>query len=410
MKLNGVGIGIVGSPRSGTSSAAIFLERAGFFLGADEDIDGVDQFNPDGYREHREINALNEETDWIFQLPGETIAPLPDTWDQHPLADVIVERTRAVLASTFHRSSLWAWKDPRTTRLLPIYRRALSGVNVGYLVMLRRPMASARSIARRDGVSIDVGLGIWIDYTLCTLKYLRGAPCRFVYEREWLNSPQQPVSDLVKLMGVDPARLNLNQAATTVRPELRANASDESSDLGLAERCYEVAQAAATHPRQYIEGQLDGAIDELWDEWQGWRELRNSRRDQFSLNLATDRGEASIFAGAPGPLWRPVSASIEAKEARLIIRPLGTSVFIKEAALISKTGQRIPLRFGNSKGASCGWSAEGIGRICPWTSEGLPILLPRPGSYTLELKVQGYPTITSAIMEAMSQGKQKTSY
>lgn len=401
MSLPGVGIGIIGPPRSGTSSAALFLEQAGFYLGAPEDIGAADQFNADGYREHRQINDLNFETDWLYLLPGETHTPLLDTWDEHPLADHIVTRTHSVLGGIFGSASYWCWKDPRTTLLLPIYQRALAGTNVGYLAMVRHPVGCARSISRRDGCSLDIALGIWIEHTLSSLKFLFGSNCRFVAEAEWLDSPQQAVADLLESMGVDPERLDLEHASAAVKSELRTTKGEEPTNLEFADRCYEVALAAALHPSDYRSGQLNDRILELWAEWQEWREVRNSRRARVEISLETNRGSVEIFVGLPGPPWHQVNAPFEAREARLKIHPVGNSIFLRAASLMSGSGRRIPLRFGMQSGSSCGWSPEGVCRICTWTNEGLPIMLPGPGAYELEMQVQHYPTPASAIDEAL---------
>ena len=109
--------------RSGTSLLGGVLQRLGVALPG-EPIAG-DQYNPEGYFEWDAVVAIQErlliDLQRWWPAPEGTLA-LPEQWLQHPATARARLRLRTLLEPEASRQpSLWAIKDPRCSRLLPLW-------------------------------------------------------------------------------------------------------------------------------------------------------------------------------------------------------------------------------------------------------------------------------------------------
>ena len=94
----------------------------------------------------------------LKRQPDGAFAPL--SWDD--AAREIAQRLRAIVADEFAGKPLWAVKDPRMCRLMPLWRGIFraAGTNASCLIVLRSPVEVARSLARRDDIAVVVGPGL----------------------------------------------------------------------------------------------------------------------------------------------------------------------------------------------------------------------------------------------------------
>jgi hypothetical protein len=155
---------IVGMHRSGTSCLAGCLEEAGLELG---DVVTEAPHNLKGNRESLTIRGLHEE---LLQESG-------GSWDRPPVRVRWQARHRAqrdeIIAS--HRGRpIWGFKDPRTLLTIDGWLEALPGMRL--VGSYRHPLAVGRSLARRDGMSLDEGVRLWTHYNriLLDLHLQRG--------------------------------------------------------------------------------------------------------------------------------------------------------------------------------------------------------------------------------------------
>ena len=118
----------------------------------------------------------------VYQLDCEILAAVGSDW--HRLAELHEARCAALENTDFpsrasrlleDRASggdLFAFKDPRVSRLLPFWKRRFKegGFDVRYLVALRSPLAVARSLADRNGFDLRKGALLWLDTMLSILR------------------------------------------------------------------------------------------------------------------------------------------------------------------------------------------------------------------------------------------------
>ena len=146
---------VLGMHRSGTSLLCGILQRLGVSLPGNT-IAG-DKHNPEGYFEWDAVVALQERLliDLHRWWPApEGVLPLPPCWMDHPATHETYIQLRALLiqARDNHPGPL-AIKDPRTSRLLPMWLELCSelSIPVHLLLAVRDPSEVVSSLLVRDG-------------------------------------------------------------------------------------------------------------------------------------------------------------------------------------------------------------------------------------------------------------------
>ena len=148
--------------RSGTSLLGGILQRLGVELPG-ETIAG-DQNNPEGYFEWDAVVALQERLLIDLQRwwpAAEGTLAMPEGWLQHPATRQTYAQLRALLeVARDQQERLWAIKDPRSSRLLPLWVELCRelAIPLRLLLAVRDPAEVVTSLVRRDGplVGMDV--------------------------------------------------------------------------------------------------------------------------------------------------------------------------------------------------------------------------------------------------------------
>lgn len=172
--------------RSGTSALTRTINLLG--AAAPQTLMAASPENERGYWESEPIVQLNDEIlaacghSWFsrgrMKVDPVAVAREKGFW----------ERLRATLDSEFGDASTVVLKDPRISRLVPLYTAALreSGFEVVAVLTLRNPLEVARSIATRDALTLDQGLKAWLRYTLDAERRTRGMVRSLVVYEELL--------------------------------------------------------------------------------------------------------------------------------------------------------------------------------------------------------------------------------
>ncbi len=180
---------VLGMHRSGTSALAGMLDKVGAALG--ESLMPPSADNPRGYFENSQVVAAQERLFESLDLAWHDPRPMPAGWTdgevatevRHSLADVI--RSLSGIAATV------AIKDPRSSRVVPLWLDAAreAGARPGAVLMVRHPDEVAASLQRRDALSPSRAHLLWLRYTLDAERATRDMPRVFVaYEallRDW---------------------------------------------------------------------------------------------------------------------------------------------------------------------------------------------------------------------------------
>lgn len=168
---------VLGMHRSGTSALAGALAQTGIALG--RHLYGPQSgVNDRGFWEHADIAETH---DAVFRRLGsywDDFLPLPEEWWNDPRLVPVRCRLAHFIERDFRKKPLWALKDPRLCRLLPLWTPILHDLTsrVVFVITVRHPQEVAASLARRDGFSWDKSLLLWMAHNLDAFEHSIGYP------------------------------------------------------------------------------------------------------------------------------------------------------------------------------------------------------------------------------------------
>ena len=161
---------ISGMHRSGTSLVAQLFHRAGADLGNPDTLNGPDRWNPDGYFEQREVQAVN-------------IPLIHGPWGK--LAYFRLPTTRTILRRADRRHSQIAQvasvykdkivKETRFCLTLPAWLEHGAEVRK-MMICLRDPAAVAQSLSRRNWIVRALGYRLWMIHLQRLIQHVSGIP------------------------------------------------------------------------------------------------------------------------------------------------------------------------------------------------------------------------------------------
>jgi|GEM_PF-1401828 len=157
---------VSGMHRSGTSATAGALNLLGVSLGTN--LLGPGDDNPKGYWESTRAVDIHDKLLEQLGRSWDDIRALPGDWLEHPATVQAALEIHELIEAEFASAELWAVKDPRLCRFLPLWRRVLDerGIRAVVLIVARPPSEVAASLSKRNGWSRSVGELLWMRYVL----------------------------------------------------------------------------------------------------------------------------------------------------------------------------------------------------------------------------------------------------
>lgn len=154
---------ILGMHRSGTSALAGVLSLLGVNLGA-RLLEAQEGVNPKGFWEHAAVVDLHDELLDELHSGWWDALPIPEGWSASTAAMRCREGLEQLIRQEFAGDRLWAVKDPRSCRLMPLWTDVMTqtAVHPNYVLMLRHPAEVADSLARRDGFFTPMTALLWL--------------------------------------------------------------------------------------------------------------------------------------------------------------------------------------------------------------------------------------------------------
>ncbi|MBB6309612.1 sulfotransferase family protein [Xanthobacter tagetidis] len=218
---------ILGMHRSGTSLCSKIVNLMGFE--APKTLMAANEANPEGYWESEVIYKLN---DRIFEACG-TQWHKRTRMTADPIAltrrNGLYHELTELLASEFGSADRIVLKDPRISRLVPLYEAAL--LDLGYrstpVLVVRNPMEVAASLARRDQFTTERAVRLWLRHTLDAERATRGRARTVISYEESLQDWRLVVSKVAEALGepVAPLLAQAEERTTeAARTDLRHHA------------------------------------------------------------------------------------------------------------------------------------------------------------------------------------------
>lgn len=266
--------------RSGTSLTARLFGTLGCSYGGE--LMPPKDDNQEGFWEHAEVVKIH---DRFLAENGRTWSD-PRPWVDHDFASPAAERAKArlaeVFANDFRDEPIWVLKDPRLSRLLPLWREIWSsaGHRITFCHTVRNPLAVARSLEKRNGYPQTGSLLLWLRHVLEAERFTRGFSRAWVAFEDLANEPLEQLRAACRRMEID-SEFNFGAAAQA------------ASDAVRRDRIHHVIEGGAhlawpwiAETRQAILAQLDGETPSSHETFDRLRsELLEADRLPFSVGF-----------------------------------------------------------------------------------------------------------------------------
>jgi len=191
---------VCGMHRTGTSAVA----RVVSLLGADVPKELVlpDANNVRGYWEPSAVVRVHNQLLNALGTSSADPLPLPRDWLELACTQQAKAKLVNIIEAEFTESRLFVVKDPRITKVLPLWLKLLDELHVGTGVVIpfRHPLEVAASLKKRDNMSFATSLLLYVDSYLNAEISSRGRPRCFVsYDRllsDWRHL-QHKLTDII---------------------------------------------------------------------------------------------------------------------------------------------------------------------------------------------------------------------
>jgi hypothetical protein len=211
-------VSILGMHRSGTSMVALLLAECGLSLGDGRDLMPPAPDNRAGFGENVRFVELNERLLTALGGSWDAVPEFGPGWLDRPEVTRL-ERQAAQLVDTFAGREPWGWKDPRSSVTFPFWERVARPLEV--VVCLRDPLEVALSLQRRNGLSIDFGLVLWLGYNE-RIVATTSADSRIVSHYDaFFRSPRRELERIAAFIDLPVDGETLDRAASHALPTLR---------------------------------------------------------------------------------------------------------------------------------------------------------------------------------------------
>jgi hypothetical protein len=177
---------VLGMHRSGTSAVTRVVNLLGAQL-SKKLLPPSPGENESGFWESWQLYDLQEELLASAGSSWQDWRPLNPNWLDAPTARPIVNRIIEHVQDDFSGSPLFAIKDPRNCRLMPLWLEVLEklGAVPRVLLPIRNPLEVTESLRQRNGISLARGHLIWLRHVLDAEYSTRNIP-RLVFSYDSL--------------------------------------------------------------------------------------------------------------------------------------------------------------------------------------------------------------------------------
>jgi hypothetical protein len=121
------------------------------------------------------------------------------------LIDGLRARAKQLLEEEFGAAELFVLKDPRICRIAPFWLEARREANIAPLVVIpvRSPLEVARSLASRDGFSLEKGLLLWLRHILDGERETHGLPRAIVTMEQFLGDWRGSIKTIATRLAIE---------------------------------------------------------------------------------------------------------------------------------------------------------------------------------------------------------------
>jgi hypothetical protein len=266
---------VAGMHRSGTSAITRVINLLGADIAGDL-VAGIPGDNDRGFWESHTTYSLHDRLFAAFDSAWHDPYPLPDGWRKTEAAREAKRAIRDHIEKEFAGSRMFVVKDPRMTRVLPLWLDALDELAIAPVVVIpfRSPLEVAASLERRDGLPLANSLLIYLQAHLATERASRGRRRMFQLYDDLISDWRPFAETLARIGGPDATALGPAVAAeidSFLSADLkrqratRAALASLPAGMTLAQMYDGMAQAAASGDETLLRACFDHLREGMWD-------------------------------------------------------------------------------------------------------------------------------------------------
>lgn len=262
----------LGMHRSGTSLLGGVLKRMGVDLGPN--LIQADRNNLTGYYENQAIVRVHRQLlsrmnrRWI---EPEGTLPYPDGWWKEPYADAARKELSIIVRAGVDRSpGVWGFKDPRASRLIPLWSKIFAEMEIEpvFVLSVRHPIAVAQSLYKRDRIERQRALLLWLTHNLEAIAHGRNWGMTVVSYDRWFSDLSGQLRRLLAVLDgfeIAPNPGSVQSVSEFVRDDLRHHNPNKEMSASLVAEAYRLLEQAAE----------DGKVGpQLWAMADGFEQCR----------------------------------------------------------------------------------------------------------------------------------------
>ena len=243
---------VLGMHRSGTSLLTNLLTVLGVELGTN--LLPANEGNEAGYWENESIYRTQDALmNFLARNWGEYgfAYPFPIDWNRLPEMREFQERLTSIVRTEIAAAKgIWGFKDPRTCRLLPLWKRIFAELNLEplYVLAIRDPAVVVSSLLKLYPLDALHGELVWLLYNLDAIRDA-GEELRIVvdYDR-WFTDPvaqAKAVAGALELAWPSQDNDLVAQLTQRIRPDLRHSKTSRPCSLPFVDKTHAMLQQAA---------------------------------------------------------------------------------------------------------------------------------------------------------------------
>jgi len=228
---------VLGMHRSGTSAFTGILEGLGVNLGSSPRETQAD--NPRRIFENKFVVSANDSALETLGTSWDDTFPMRDDWPDTLVNTQVTQIIRSFLRNEIKEDELFAFQDPRLSKLLPLWLPLFpeENIKIHFVLLVRNPLEIAESLKRTNGFSTEKSLILWMQHMIEAERRTRGQARSFVSFEALLKNPHAAVKSAFSAIGLPVPQLS--QARSDALSQLfdRKLQNHQFSNAGVDVKC-----------------------------------------------------------------------------------------------------------------------------------------------------------------------------
>ena len=287
---------VAGMHRSGTSATTRVVNLLGAGIASDL-VAGIPGDNDHGFWESHATYRLHDRLFAALDSAWHDPYPLSDGWQETGAAAEAKRAIRDHIDKEFGNSRMFVMKDPRMTRVLPLWLQVIDELAVAPIVIIpfRNPLEVAASLERRDGLPLAQSLLAYIQANLEVERASRGRRRMFQLYDELIADWRSFAAKLATIGGPDAKALSPASAGEIdgfLSADLKRNRASRASLASLpaggslTEMYDRMVQVVATEDETPLRACFDRVRGHLWEMTGLFRAVASAQAKHHGAEVA----------------------------------------------------------------------------------------------------------------------------